>query len=161
MHLENLVDLVVESLGGAAQLRFVARRLAAKARLAGDLALGGDAAMELTVTCLRGEIPVAEQTALQGKPSSVLMASSSRSSRERGYGRAGTPPAEYDSEAGDDATAEAGDGGGEESGADEEAKGPRCDGCAERGHIADECPHRDSSEDEGEEETGSGSGEDY
>jgi len=193
MHLENLVDLVVESLGGELQLQFAARRSAAKARLAQECALRGEEAaaamMESIVPGVgvsRGEHR-AEARMQQVAPPSTSAAADGRrptnsnrrqatanasnsSHQQRSFGRAGTPPPEYDSEADDNDKTKAKTRGDDESGDDVEnaARGPRCEGCAERGHNVDECPHRDSSEEENndeeeEEETDDGgdSGEDY
>jgi len=187
MHLENLVDLVVESLGGELQLQFATRRSEAKARLAQECTLmGGDdaaaaAVMESIVPDLVQSIEKTLEAPLQQQQAHVLAPEATNSTtatngrataiktshQQRNFGRSGTPPPEYDSEAEDNDKAKGNGNDGEESGDDDDARGPRCESCSERGHHVDECPHRDSSEDENnedeEEETDNGgdSGEDY
>lgn len=184
MHLENLVDLVVESLGEELQSQFAARRSAAKARLAQECTVRGEEAAAAMMESIvpgavvsRGEHKAEEAHLQQEAPPSTSAAadgrrptvSKSSSHQQRSFGRAGTPPPEYDSEADDNDKTKAKARDDDESGDDNNAaRGPRCEGCAERGHHVDECPHRDSSKDENndeddEEETDDGgdSGEDY
>ena len=152
MHLEDLIDIVVESLPLEEQSRINLRRRIVKERFTTSVALDDDDQVNQRTRNGRAK---AREEAEQTPPSMTLPGEGTLLSLEGllPRSRGGYSTSKYDdADASSGGRGGVGDGGGDCSGKGNESSNNidelRCSGCNEIGHAENDCPHRNSSDED-------------
>lgn len=152
MHLEDLIDIVVESLPLEEQSRINLRRRIVKERFTTSVALDDDDQVNQRTRNGRAK---AREEAEQTPPSMTLSGEGTLLSLEGllPRSRGGYSTSKYDdADASSGGRGGVGDGGGDCSGKGNESSNNidelRCSGCNEIGHAENDCPHRNSSDED-------------